>query len=202
MRAALNTLATVAPEWLLKISQAEWVERYSKRVESSRLPESKEKQEVYANQVGLDGQLLLQAVYESDAPEWLSQIPVVDLMRQVWLQQYWVEAGKIHWRTDKEGIPPASCFISSPYDPDAHYARKYTNSWIGYKVHITETCEEDLPNLITNGPATMPASGPLLRQAQLPMAIPPNQSMNRSKRRTYCLPPTLLTLATWMPDSW
>jgi transposase len=158
MRAALNTLATVAPEWLLKNSQAEWVERYSKRVESSRLPESKEKQEAYVNQVGLDGQLLLQAVYESNVPEWLSQIPVIDLMRQVWLQQYWVEAGKIYWRTEKEGIPPASQFISSPYDPDAHYARKYTNSWVGYKVHLTETCEEDLPNLITNVATT---AGPI-----------------------------------------
>jgi len=88
MRAALNTVATVAPQWLLKSSQPEWVERYGKRVEASRLPERKEKQEVYLNQVGLDGQLLLQALYESDAPEWLSQIPVVDLMRQVWLQQY------------------------------------------------------------------------------------------------------------------
>jgi transposase len=158
MRAALNTLATVAPEWLLQNSQAEWVERYSKRVESSRLPESKEKQEAYVNQVGLDGQLLLQAVYESNAPEWLSQIPVIDLMRQVWLQQYWVEAGKIYWRTEKEGIPPASRFISSPYDQDAHYARKYTNSWVGYKVHLTETCEEDLPNLITNVATT---AGPI-----------------------------------------
>jgi transposase len=151
-------LATVAPQWLLKNSQTEWVERYGKRVEASRLPESKEKQQVYVNQVGLDGQLLLQAVYESNAPEWLSQIPVIDLMRQVWLQQYWVEAGKIYWRTEKEGIPPASRFISSPYDQDAHYARKYTNSWVGYKVHITETCEEDSPNLITNVATT---AGPI-----------------------------------------
>jgi transposase len=40
--------------------------------------------------------------------------------------------------------------ISSPYEPDAHYAKKYTNSWVGYKVHLTETCEPDAPNLITN----------------------------------------------------
>jgi transposase len=79
-------------------------------------------------------------------------------MRQVWLQQYWVEGGKIGWRTEKEGIPPASRFISSPYDQDAHYARKYTNSWVGYKVHITETCEEDSPNLITNVATT---AGPI-----------------------------------------
>jgi transposase len=69
-----------------------------------------------------------------------------------------VEAGKIYWLTEKEGIPPASQFISSPYDPDAHYARKYTNSWVGYKVHLTETCEEELLNLITNVATT---TGPI-----------------------------------------
>jgi transposase len=159
MRAALNTLATVAPQWLLQHSQPEWVERYSKRVEDSRLPESKEKRETYAKQVGLDGQWLLEVVYDKDAPEWLRAIPAVDVMRQVWLQQYWVESGKICWRTEKEGIPAASQFISSPYDLEAHYARKHTTSWIGYKVHISETCEEDLPNLITNAPATCVSIG-------------------------------------------
>src|SRR5262249_42363730 len=54
------------------------------------------------------------------------------------------------WRTDREGIPPSSRFLSSPYDPDAHFARKYTNQWVGYKVHVTETCEADLPHLITD----------------------------------------------------
>ena len=178
MRAALNTLATVAPQWLLQHSQPEWVERYSKRVEDSRLPESKEKRETYAKQVGLDGQWLLEVVYDKDAPEWLRAIPAVDVMRQVWLQQYWVESGKICWRTEKEGIPAASQFISSPYDLEAHYARKHTTSWIGYKVHISETCEEDLPNLITNvatsagpisdGDATVPVLESLKKKDLLP----------------------------------
>lgn len=38
---------------------------------------------------------------------------------------------------------------SSPYEPDAQYAKKFTTSWIGYKVHLTETCELDAPYLIT-----------------------------------------------------
>jgi len=33
MRAALNQLATVAPEWLTKVSPSEWFERYSLRAE-------------------------------------------------------------------------------------------------------------------------------------------------------------------------
>jgi DDE family transposase len=52
------------------------------------------------------------------------------------------------------GIPPSARFISSPYDQDAHYGCRYTSSWIGYKVHITETRDDHLPHLITNVEAT------------------------------------------------
>jgi transposase len=44
---------------------------------------------------------------------------------------------------------PTSAFLSSPYDVEARYAKKHTTSWIGYKVHLTETCEDDAPHLIT-----------------------------------------------------
>ena len=40
MRFALNSLAVVAPEWLLAHSDAEWVERYGHRIEESRIPKS------------------------------------------------------------------------------------------------------------------------------------------------------------------
>lgn len=40
--------------------------------------------------------------------------------------------------------------ISSPYEPDAHYAKKKTASCVGYKVHISETCEPRELHLITN----------------------------------------------------
>jgi transposase len=38
LRAALNTLATVAPDWLQGLAPLEWYERYGKRVEDTRLP--------------------------------------------------------------------------------------------------------------------------------------------------------------------
>lgn len=38
-----------------------------------------------------------------------------------------------------------------------HYARKNTTQWVGYKVHITETCDDELPHLITH---VETASGP------------------------------------------
>ena len=45
---------------------------------------------------------------------------------------------------------PANQRLHSPYDPDARYAKKRDTSWIGYKVHLTETCDADTPNLITD----------------------------------------------------
>src|SRR5688500_14879631 len=32
----------------------------------------------------------------------------------------------------------------------AKLARKFTTSWIGYRVHLTETCDDDLPSIITD----------------------------------------------------
>jgi hypothetical protein len=48
--------------------------------------------------------------------------------------------------------------ISSPYDTEAHYACKGSTSWIGYKVHLTETCDQERPHLITHVETT-PAPG-------------------------------------------
>jgi transposase len=70
--------------------------------------------------------MLLAAVYAGTAPEWLRQVPAVETLRRVWLQNYYREGGadvdRLRWRTDDQGIPPASIFVSSPYDQDAHDA--------------------------------------------------------------------------------
>jgi transposase len=149
LRAALNALAIVAPDWLKAHSQAEWVERYSERIEDYHLPVSKAAREQQAQVYGKDGKRLLDAIFEGNSPDWLRQIPAVEVLRRVWVQQYYVYDDKLHWRTE-QGIPPATLMISSPYDLGAHYSKKHTTSWVGYKVHLSETCEPDSLHLITN----------------------------------------------------
>ena len=39
MRAALNDLATIAPDWLRDVAPAEWYQRYGQRAEQTRLPQ-------------------------------------------------------------------------------------------------------------------------------------------------------------------
>src|SRR3712207_4918197 len=51
LRAALNELAAVAPDWLRGAVPAAWPERYARRVEDSRLPRTKAEREAYARTV-------------------------------------------------------------------------------------------------------------------------------------------------------
>ena len=75
------------------------------------------------------------------------------------MQQYYVQGGAITWRTQqKEGIPRSDHFTSSSCDLDAHLARKRSTHWIGYKIPLTESCEEDQPHLFTHVKA---AAGPV-----------------------------------------
>src|SRR3989441_5706027 len=62
LRAALNTVATGAPCWLQAVTPLAWYERYSRRIEESRLPKDTAAREAYAHTVGEDGFLLLDAL--------------------------------------------------------------------------------------------------------------------------------------------
>ncbi|HEU5376990.1 MAG TPA: hypothetical protein VFV38_16290 [Ktedonobacteraceae bacterium] len=156
MRFALNSLAVVAPDWLLPHCAADWVERYGHRIEESRLPKSEGDRLALAEMMGEDGWKVLTAVFDPLAPAFLREIPAVQVLRQIWVQNYWMEDGQLRWR-EGETLPPATLFISSPYDPEAHLGKKRSTLWTGYKVHFTETCEQTHPHLITHV-ATTPAT--------------------------------------------
>ena len=70
LRAALNELATVAPEWLQAVVPATWYERYGRRVENYRLPKTEAARLTLAAEIGADGQHLLGAIdAATDRPE-------------------------------------------------------------------------------------------------------------------------------------
>jgi transposase len=150
LRHALDVLAGAAPAWLRAQAPPEWVARYQGRRDAYRLPKGQEGQRALAATIGADGATLLRAVWSPVAPPWLREVPAVETMRRVWIQKYFPTAAGLRWRTAAEGIPRAAQFISSPYDGDAHLAATGTTAWIGYKVALTETCEDDAPNLITH----------------------------------------------------
>jgi transposase len=149
LRAALNSLAVVVPDWLREWVPSAWYERYASRVEEYQLPKEATKRQAMAEQIGADGWQLLAAIYAADTPGWLREVPAVEILRRVWIQQYTLTEGTIRWRLD-DNIPPASRLISSPYDPEAHMSIKRSTVWTGYKVHVTETCDEDRPHLLVH----------------------------------------------------
>lgn len=151
-RHALNVLAVAAPEWLVQHSQHEWVKRYASHFDllTDVAESQRARRDALLVQVGSDGHFLLEAVLAQDAPPWLRELPAIQVLWKVWLQNFTpTETGALRWRTSDE-IPPSAAFVGSPYDVEARYSQKRSTSWVGYKVHLTEMCDDDLPMLITN----------------------------------------------------
>ena len=94
LRAALNALATVAPDWLQALALA-WYERYSKRIEDTRLPQSTASRDTYAQTVGEDGFHLLDALDAPETPAGLRELPVIATLRQTWQRHYERSTGEV-----------------------------------------------------------------------------------------------------------
>lgn len=150
LRCALNALAVAHPDWLSNLVAPDWFDRYSKPVEESRLPRGTEARNEYAQIIGHEGMKILEAIYdEPTTPQWLKEIPAVETLRIAWIHQYWIDNGQLNWRSHKD-LPPAGIRSNSPYDPEARYGNKRHTTWLGYKIHLTETCEKNRIHLITN----------------------------------------------------
>jgi transposase len=148
LRCALNRLAEADPHWMAAHTDPEWFDRYSTRIESYRLPQGKDKREAYALVMGADGIRLLAALAEPATPEALKDLPAVQVVRAVWRQHFYFENEQLCLRTE-ENMPPCALRITSPFDLEARFSTKRETNWIGYKAHLTETCDQDSPHLIT-----------------------------------------------------
>jgi transposase len=146
---ALNSLTLVVPEWLKHIVPPDWPQRYDHGWEDYRLPKSEPERVAPCEQIGQDGFFLLSAVYAPEAPSWLRHVPTVDTLRRVWVQNFSKDESGVSWRR-AGNIPPAAEAICSPFDVDARYCIKRQTEWIGYKVHLTETCDADAPHLLVH----------------------------------------------------
>lgn len=157
LRAALEALACAAPDWLADaVPVREWAERYGPRTDSWHPPASKTKRAEMALVYGRDGFALLEAVHSPAAPVWLRDLPALRVLRTVWMQNYHrtvTEAGTEVKRRESEDLPPGRLRLASPYDTDARYGLKQGSWWTGYKVHISETCDDPVPDPHDGEPA-------------------------------------------------
>ena len=97
---------------------------------------------------GTDGYYLLEQACGPGAPGWLRELPAIEALRRVWVQQFYREVtdGRQEVRRREklpggDGLPPGRAQLISPYDLDARYAVKRDHGWDGYKVHFTEACD-------------------------------------------------------------
>src|SRR3982751_3766406 len=133
LRAALDDVAAVAPDWLRAVAKPVWFERYGRRVEDYRLPKSREEREALALEVGADGFVLLGALDAPDAPGAGRELPMVRTLGDVWRVHYARDDdGRLRWRSVAE-LPPVAERVQSPYDPEAHFSQKLQFGWTGYK---------------------------------------------------------------------
>jgi transposase len=62
LRAALNSLAVVAPAWVQTLAPPEWYDRYAHRVENYQMPKTDTARKALAAVIAADGQVLLHAI--------------------------------------------------------------------------------------------------------------------------------------------
>ena len=139
LRALLGELAEREPDWLLGVISPDWFDRYVHRFELQRFPKGKPAQEALLEQVGEDSWHVLAALSAAHAPAGLRQLPLVAVLQQVWSQHFERVEGRVQWRDGP--LVANEERVVSPYDPQARQSRKRDTEWLGYKVHVTETCE-------------------------------------------------------------
>jgi len=154
MRYALNSLATVMPDWVQANVPLDWFERYQGRMEMFRLPKGKTARQELAATIGQDGFDLCELLAQTNVPDWVRQLPAVEALRQIWLQQYQLKTDQVAWR-EAGNVPPGGLMIQSPYDLEVRQSEKGRTNWRGYKVHLTESCDDDRPHLITHLETTL-----------------------------------------------
>ena len=150
LRAALNELAEHAPDWLRAVAQSSWYERYMVRA----LRPTSRGEPPAAGQEGARG---LRPPYRhrrvpsprrdgskrragapSEPSDGAGPAPGVERAVRA------LRAG------GGASLPRAARAPSRTYDPDAGYRTRSGTPWTGYMVHLSETCDEGTPRIVTN----------------------------------------------------
>jgi transposase len=185
MRLALEEVAKDHQEWLLVNIPQSWLDRYGEWTQAERVvkesgPKAKAETERLLLQTGRDGFELLATIDKEETPAEIRLLSKVQLLRQVWREQYRrtertiVEVVPVPTPPDgisvtddnKEPAPGKSDvelstpesrksdgiadMIDSPHDPQVRYSQKRGVETTGYKLQLTEVASESEPAIITD----------------------------------------------------
>ena len=153
VRAVLEALAAAAhPGWLeQRVCVSDFARRYGTPMTSWRPPASQPGRAASSpSRMPGTGTRCWRRFTIRASPAWLREIPAVETLRRVLLQNYTrtisANGKEVVRRREKEpegdGVPPGHIRIASPYDTDARWGVKRDTFWAGYKLHVTETCDD------------------------------------------------------------
>jgi len=143
IRVTLDAVTDVAPVWISEIVPEAFSETYGERRNDYRLSNSQIAKQLL--EAGRDGFWFV-AQIEHSAPAQARGLSEVEVLRTVLAQQF--PQGPDHGPTKDR--PAGRGVIETPHDPEARGSKKRHKRWVGYKAHITETCDEGLPSLIAD----------------------------------------------------
>jgi transposase len=170
VRAALEALAAACPDWVAaRLCTSDWAARYGPRPGSWAIPGQRGKagrrkrDDEAATGHARDGYALVSACYQDTAPPWARELPAVQVLRTVLLQRFMISPGQdgkeaVSMREpgQESGLPPGHLRIETPYDPQARRGVKDDISWLGWKLHVTDTCDGPPACGCPPGPAGRP----------------------------------------------
>lgn len=153
LRVVLRAIAQVAPEWYEGHLPAALRTEYTQRKADYRLSDVERK--TVFQQVGADASWLVDQI-AAHGPEAVQQLAEVAVLQRVLAQQIERVDGQVQKRekpVDEEG----EGLIWSPHEPEVRCGKKGHRRWLGYKVHVTETAEDEGMNFMTDV-ETVPAA--------------------------------------------
>lgn len=138
IRVALRALAEADASWVTKHLPPSFVDCYSQRRWDFRLSKAEIQQRM--GKAGQEGYWLLDQIEAHGSDEW-RELAEVQQLRRVLGEQFTRRGdGKTTPR------PPGHAkgdVLTSPHDPEVRYGYKGGQGWVGYKLQVTETADED-----------------------------------------------------------
>jgi transposase len=163
LRLAIRAVVLSDPPWATSTLPPAWEELYGQRMVAERLSEAERTR--LSTETGRDGQWLLDRLADPSTPAALASLPEVATLRTVWAQQYELREQQLVLR-DLRGYD-GTAQIQSPHDPQAGWSKKGSQAWVGDKLQVTETDDDELPHLITDIAITSSVEGDTTALAEI-----------------------------------
>jgi transposase len=141
VRMALLAVMYADPEWASLHLPASFIETHEQRQSEYGLSQTQVRERLA--RAGQEAFWFL-AQLDRSAPEELRHLAEVETLRTVLEQQF--PGGPTAPPAEKR--PSGQEILESPHEPEVRRGTKRSQSWIGYKAQISETCEEKLPRFI------------------------------------------------------